>query len=167
MQAFLRQASSDFAAYRALAQSGLPSCHALHELQMALEKLAKAIALGGSPGGFGRTHVAWSKISGALGAHSHLAGVLGMKTGDYRRFISRIHPIGRAIEELHPQVPTSGVPDGANAEYPWRSIARSRSDGWIAPADHEFSVESRLRSADGAMMLKLVGVLLTKFDKIF
>jgi hypothetical protein len=44
--AFYRQAWSDWQAYKLLAEAdGLPRCHALHYLQMACEKLAKAYRL--------------------------------------------------------------------------------------------------------------------------
>ena len=41
-RAFLAQARSDWNVYRLLSESREPSCHALHYLQMATEKLAKA-----------------------------------------------------------------------------------------------------------------------------
>lgn len=166
-RAFLVQARSDFRAFLALSEADLPSCHRLHQLQMCVEKLAKAIALRGNRGAIGRTHKAWSKVAGALEAQRSIAALLDMKVGDYRFFIQRAGRIGRAIEELHPQLATSGVPDAANVEYPWSETLKRGGQRWIAPAEHMFDVEARLRSSDGAMLLKLLGVLLAHFDRIF
>ena len=47
MNAFLQQARSDWQAYNLVDHSTLPSCHAMHYLQMATEKLAKAALLAG------------------------------------------------------------------------------------------------------------------------
>ena len=157
------QAGSDLDAHEALRETDLPGCHHLHLLQMATEKLAKAISLNSSPTGFGRTHVAFSKVTGALRVHSPLAGRLGWSVAKYQHFRERAHRLMRAIEELHPQVPTDGVPDGPNVEYPWE-----RPDGsWMAPASFRFPAEDWLRSADGIALLKLVRVVANDFNRLF
>jgi hypothetical protein len=46
-EAFLTQAKSDWQVYEHLNETGFPACHALHYLQMASEKLAKAYLLAG------------------------------------------------------------------------------------------------------------------------
>ena len=44
-EAFLEQARSDFAMFDLLNEAKVPQCHVLHYLQMATEKLAKALSL--------------------------------------------------------------------------------------------------------------------------
>jgi len=129
---------------------------------MATEKLAKAIGLESTAAGFGRTHVAFSKTIRILRNTPRLASTLDMTAKEYSHFSSRGFGISRAIEELHPQVPTAGTVDGANVEYPWRL-----GGAWKAPCDHEFEVAEVLRSADGQRLLKLIGILLRDFDRWF
>jgi hypothetical protein len=45
--AFLEQARSDWNAYQKTQDPAWPSCHQLHFLQMATEKLSKALLIGG------------------------------------------------------------------------------------------------------------------------
>lgn len=161
-EAFVRQAASDFESYKAVSELMLPACTRLHLLQMATEKLGKAVGLASSPGGFGRTPVAFSKTVRILRGAPRLADAIGMSEKDYAHFASRVLLIARMIEELHPQLPTAGVMDGPNVEYPWHA-----GESWIAPCDHTFAVDASLRTHDGARLLKLVGVLLRDFERWF
>lgn len=166
-QAFHRQARSDFAAYEHVRDAAvLPRCHELHFLQMATEKLAKAVLIA-SHGDPGRTHVAFSKVIGTIKGNAPLARSMGWSGNDLRSFLSRALPMVRAIEELHPQLPTDGVLDGPNAEYPWSGPDRNGHAVFHVPAEHDFSLCERLRSHDGITLLKVIEVLLARFDRFF
>lgn len=80
--AFIRQAASDFEAFQRVSDLELPACHRLHLLQMATEKLAKAIGLESTAAGFGRTHVAFSKTIRILRNTPRLAHALDMSAKD-------------------------------------------------------------------------------------
>ncbi|HZL37716.1 MAG TPA: hypothetical protein VFC78_20535, partial [Tepidisphaeraceae bacterium] len=122
-QALLRQARSDLTVFDLLAaHEDVPECHALHFLQMATEKLAKAafLALGVPFDAF--SHVAFSHLPRLL-SRRDVAGALGHRTFlSYRTFLRRTAPLFRMIDELNPSVglQTSGsAKDGPNVEYPW------------------------------------------------
>lgn len=168
-QALFRQAQSELAVQvRLMDADAHPACHHLHMLQMATEKLAKAVALTDSPRGFGQTHIAFSKIVGALRARRSLAAAMGWDYLRYRDFIDRAGKIMRDVEELHPQVPTSGVDDGPNVEYPWLGKRDSQTVAWIAPADFRFHVDAELRrTSDGQNLPKLVRMMATQSARFF
>jgi hypothetical protein len=61
---YLEQARSDWDAYGTLSTSSLPDCHVLHYLQMATEKLGKALLLAGGTDieAVRRTHRAFTRF---------------------------------------------------------------------------------------------------------
>jgi hypothetical protein len=174
-EAFLLQAKSDYTVYRMLLEQDreqVPACHPLHYLQMATEKLAKAILISSGVGEFDRySHVAFSLMPSHL-ARADVARKLGWENFRlFRLFLRRAVIIFRAIDELNPSVglqqPGGGSRDGPNTEYPWRSRNVKGGFVWMAPTQHSFALMDRLRSADGAQMLLLVDRLLERFEAIF
>ena len=105
--AFVRQAQSDFAAFELLVardRSEIPSCHALHYLQMATEKLSKAVFLSLGVPYQQRSHVAFSLVLAHLN-RADMAIKLGWpEFKGYQRFLRRCRRLCRAIEELNPAV---------------------------------------------------------------
>jgi len=70
--AFLKQARSDWEAYQRTHEQMWPACHRLHFLQMATEKLGKALLVGGE--------TAWEEIT-----HTHSALVKFIKCSNILR----------------------------------------------------------------------------------
>jgi len=139
-QAFHAQACSDFAVYEHLAAQPLPECHALHYLQMAAEKVAKALILRSNPD-FGESHVAFSVLPHYL-ARPGLGRALGWQDDrKYRSFLKAVKPLLRAVEELCPAIEA-----GANTEYPWAARAAGGTMAWQVPAAHDFHLLPRLRN---------------------
>ena len=150
-QAFARQAESDLDAREVLAADpSLPTCHTLHYLQMACEKLCKAsmIASGADPMEVQRSHASVAK---------HLPTIVKLymsrEAGRLPRenwIVSAIRPLARKIELLSPAVKDGGR-SPQNSEYPWLA-----PDGSVtAPADHPFQFNILFDPA-GVALLKII-----------
>lgn len=133
-RAFARQARTDFDAREWLLEnSGLPQCHQLHYLQMAMEKTAKArlIAGGANPDSLQSSHAYIAKVVPLI-VRDGLSRTPGAKA---EWIVQAVRRLARRVELLHPQVDDAGaVP--ANCEYPWRD---ARGEICI-PANHDFSL---------------------------
>jgi len=173
--AFLAQARSDYRTFEILLaqpRDEVPECHPLHYLQMACEKLAKALRgkISGTP--VGRSHVAFSRLARELAVRQDVLVAVGYsKPAETARFLGRATPLFRQLEQLCPSVAGQQAQDdgldwdqGENAEYPWRGAG----DDWTAPADHSFGAYRTISSkrGDSASMLRLVQWLMANFDKI-
>jgi len=172
-QAFLVQARSDFEVFdhlRSNAGFDLPECHALHFLQMATEKLAKAVI--GSPHEAVRqdTHVAFSRISRSLRRRDY-GVLLGYASFDaYTSFLRQAAPLFRRIDELHPGIgPQTGEQRGLspNVEYPWRTRNSAGAIEWRAPAQFRFGVLQELQSRRGHQLIDFVKRLLNRAELMF
>ncbi len=169
--AFLTQSRSDLRAFVALLgidRSAVPECHPLHHLQMACEKVAKAvhIQLGMDPER--RSHVAFSRLPYSL-ARPDMGSRLGWRDGRaYLAFLRRTAPLFREIEQLSPAVgpstPGGGSNEHPNTEYPW---PRPSSEDWIAPAEHDFGILRRMRDrGDIGTMVTFVERLIDRFESV-
>lgn len=100
--AFLRQARSDFAAFDHLVRQprlAIPQCHPLHYLQMAAEKLAKAVLDAAGALNDPYSHVAFSQMPYRL-ARADVARAIGFRNmRAYRRFLKRTTGIFREVDE--------------------------------------------------------------------
>jgi hypothetical protein len=172
--ALLRQARSDFAIFEFLRiqdRDVVPMCHPLHYLQMATEKLAKALFIAINLELDRFSHVAFSHIPFQL-ARADVAKKLGFRSFKaYRAFLVRAAPLFRAVDELNPsvglQVAGGGPKDGPNVEYPWAGRMAGGVESWIVPAEYRFDLFQRLqRPGDAAQMLIFIGSLLDRFDAI-
>lgn len=150
VQAFARQAASDFDARDILAaERDLPACHALHYLQMACEKLCKAsmIAAGADPADVQRSHASIAKHLPTI-VRLYLSQEAGRLSRD-NWIVDAIRPLARRIELLSPAVRAGGR-SPQNCEYPWVA-----PDGSVtAPADHRFDF-SMLFERSGVALLKI------------
>jgi hypothetical protein len=152
---FLVQARSDFKIFKLLREKcesqELPPCHALHYLQMATEKLAKARAWKDGP--IGESHLAFDGFLKGLKSNRQVQKQLGYegKNESWRQLIRKSGPLAKAVEDLAPSI----AKDGPNPEYPWPRAAPR-----YAPAEYEFTVWANLQKpSDGPMFLNLVGSL--------
>lgn len=150
-QAFARQAASDLDARELLvADSSLPSCHSLHLLQMACEKLCKAsmISTGSDPIEVQRSHAYIAKHLPTI-ARLYMSREAGRLPRD-NWIVHAIRPLARKIELLSPAVRDGGR-SPQNCEYPWAA-----ADGSVtAPADHKFDFSMLFESA-GVALLKII-----------
>ena len=174
-EAYLRQARSDFAVFQLLLEQDrdiVPACHSLHYLQMATEKLAKAVAIVSEVRGFDKySHVAFSLLQNLL-CRADVARKLGW--GDfkaYQSFLKNSTPVFRAVDELSPSVglglPGGGSKEGPNSQYPWRARDSHGTFVWCVPAEHSFRLTEQLRSGNAAQVIQFVNNLLDRFESIF
>ena len=175
--AFRAQAASDFAVYLLLLaqdREDVPECHPLHYLQMATEKLAKAVLLASNPGFNPRSHVAFSRLPKILRREARAAKVLGYgeKIAQFRAALMALQSLVEDVERLSPQVadkkgkkPAANNP---NVEYPWEGRGPRGQVDWIVPATHQFGLLSRLRTPPcGVQLVEVIQRLLERFDEIF
>lgn len=141
--AFLRQAQSDFLTFEKQLRDA-PACHRLHFLQMASEKLAKAILA--RPGQ--RPPAKHNAFAGMIKAMPQaVARAIGLETNSQIISLRKeLLPCARELEELAP----SGGVDKPNAEYPWQGPR-----GVVSPLDYNF----RLLSPNNAPMKKLIKLI--------
>ena len=127
---FLVQARTDFEVFEGFRkQPGLPSCHALHYLQMATEMLGKAHAWKHGP--CANTHRAFVGFLRSLSTNRRAQKHLGYegKNQNWENVIRKSVPLAEQVEDLAPALSS----DGPNPEYPWPRAAPT-----IAPAEHAF-----------------------------
>jgi len=161
MNAFLEQARSDWQAYHFVDHSTLPPCHAMHYLQMSTEKLAKAALLAGGmkPDELRNSHLAFTKFLHLAFRNRNLRLEMGMSGAQLRMHFASALPLADAIERLAPALACGGV----NPEYPWES-----PNGIVhTPATYAFELTQDLSAPKGVNLLKDIGLMLRKFEKLF
>ena len=161
MIAFREQARSDWQAYHLVDQSTLPSCHAMHYLQMATEKLAKAALLAGGmkPDELRNSHLAFTKFLRVAFRNRNFRLEMGMSGAQLRMHFANALPLADAIEKLAPAL----AGGGANPEYPWES-----PNGIVhTPATYSFDLAQKLSAPKGVNLLKDISLMLRKFEKLF
>ena len=123
--AFARQSASDFAVYQHLAaQTSFPACHALHYLQMACEKLAKAYRfrdVSMSIDDIQTTHVAFSKVVHQIVMSPNFHKRYSGKTAQLKEILRSSRLLAREIEKLAPAVDKEATP----ANYRISMVRRS------------------------------------------
>lgn len=128
--AFLRQARSDYALFQTLrTQDDVPLCHKLHCLQMATEKLAKALQTppGRRPD---RTHTAFASFVQTATTNPQLRRISRYQNrAQYRAALSSLLPLAQSLEDLSPE-----GPDHPNPEYPWEQNGQV-----VSPLDYAWT----------------------------
>ena len=149
---FLIQARSDYQVFAILTEkwkkSNLPACHALHYLQMATEKLAKARFW--KHGRTGMTHRVFKSFFETLPSdpRAQKAAGYGGKNEQWKAIIRASTQFAEAIQELVPRQENQGP----NPEYPWPP-----DEPVTAPVEFKFRIWHDLQeSAKGRKFLKLV-----------
>ncbi|CAN5392796.1 hypothetical protein BH09SUM1_BH09SUM1_33060 [soil metagenome] len=128
-----RQARSDFEIYKILLRrEGVARSHALHYLQMATEKLAKALTtpVGGRPR---VSHTQFVRFVDRCKGIPALREYFGYRS-DYNAFKTYMDTIVPAAEQIENLVPESRMVR-PNTEYPWEDRA---SRDVIVPCDFPF-----------------------------
>ena len=161
-EAYLEQARSDWQVWQIIHQYGLPSCHELHYLQMACEKLGKAFLLiGGTilPEKAQSSHLAFKRFLQVASRNPELRTLLKMRASQFKLHIKQLLPIAESIERLTPAL----AQDGPNVEYPWAAPDRTV----IVPANYNFSEFRELRRPAGVNLLKLIDLVQEKSYRLF
>jgi len=152
-RAFARQARADLDTYDACCRTpAIAECHALHMLQMACEKAAKAhlCDTGADPIQVQASHAYTAKVL-PLVIRDQIER-LGPADAKRLRWVSRsVRPLAREIELLSPSVDDGGKRP-ANCEYPWVDAAGSLH----VPAVEPFPNLAALDTHMGTVFLKLL-----------
>jgi len=160
--AFLKQARLDWEAYQRTSQAVWPTCHRLLFLQMASEKLSKAVLITGhsSLETITQSHAAFVKFMQVASKDRKLQKVLGMKKSQQKAQFKTLLPLAQEIELLAPALAQSGP----NPEYPWKDASGNIS----APGDYSFPLMKRLRETpQGIQLLRYTEIFLKRFEELF
>ncbi len=133
--AFAEQGSSDLLVYEILSEANVPSCHRLHYLQMATEKIAKAYQVAGG-------HWSPRKKSHSVAVEFvklYYNSPSMKKQYDHNReqftiLRGEMMILAEKIQKLAPAVDDENVPE--NVEYPWATSERLE-----VPCKHKFPIE--------------------------
>jgi len=160
--AFLQQARCDWDAYQRTRQAAWPSCHRLLFLQMATEKLSKALLVGGHSKleTIAQSHAAFVNFMRVVGDNRKLQEALGMKKAQLRARFKRLLPLAYEIELLAPALARGGP----NPEYPWQDS----SDKILAPVAYPFPLMNQLqKTPQGVQLLKYLEIFILRFEEFF
>ncbi len=136
-EAYLTQARSDHRLLGNLGKRGkdVEYCHRLHYLQMATEKLAKAILTPrGGTDPAQTSHVMFVRMLQTLKRNRRLRRLLGYgrATAAFTNYIDSLLDLAARVEQLSPDQAGFTRP---NPEYPWRSHG---SQAVLAPVEYDF-----------------------------
>jgi hypothetical protein len=159
--AYLEQARSDWDTREVVIENGCAVCHELHYLQMATEKLGKAVLLrSGNPLDSAiKTHKAFVSFLRVAARNPSLRQRFGWSARQLQAHMKGIEPLADQIERLAPALSS----EGPNAEYPWET---SRKEV-VAPVSHAFPIVNELRGPKGRKLLKFISVMISEFDRFF
>jgi len=160
--AFLKQAKSEWEAYQKTRQAQWPACHQFLFLQMASEKLGKAVLIAGHSNleTISQSHAAFVMFMRIASNNRKLRRVLGIKKSQQRAQFKTLLPLAYEIELLAPSL----AQKGPNPEYPWKEIAGNI----LAPVEYSFpSVKRLLQTPQGVQLLKYVEFFLDRFEDLF
>ena len=159
--AFLKQARADWEAYQRAHEPIWPACHRLHFLQMATEKLGKALLVAGETAleEITHTHSAFVKFMRVVGNNRRLHVKLGMTKSQLRAQINQLLPMAYEIESLAPAL----AQGGPNSEYPWLD----QLGHLHVPVEHSFSLTKLLQTPQGIKLLKYIESCILEFERFF
>jgi len=160
--AFLNQARVDWEAYQKARIGMWPECHQLLFLQMASEKLAKALLVAGplSLESITQSHAAFVKFMHIASNNRKLQRAFSIKKAQPRAQFKSLLPLAYEIELLAPAL----AQRGPNPEYPWEDAAGNI----LAPANYPFPLVIRLRQTpQGVQLLKYIEIFLNRFEEFF
>jgi hypothetical protein len=161
--AFYRQAVSDWGVYELLAATAnMPACHALHYLQMACEKLAKADRLRDTESDLNELlskHTGFTKFINSFLRSPRLMREYVGQAARHRHVCANASKLAREVEKLAPSIDQSTSPE--NAEYPWE-----HGDKVLLPCEYGYPALSLLSATGGRAFLKLIGRALRDYEQI-
>ena len=161
--AYARQGLSDWQIYRHLAgEAEVASCHSLHYLQMACEKIAKAYRwrdTQASAESLTSEHVAFSKFMQSYLLSPSIRRDYRGRSEQLQQLKRLCRKLAREVEKLAPSVDREQTPE--NAEYPW-----SYGDKVIAPCDYSYPSLHLLTSPGGRTFLKLLARAFSDYESV-
>lgn len=162
-RAFLLQARADWAVYELLSRADeLPRCHALHYLQMASEKIAKAYRVRDTAAevkDLTKHHTGFVKFMNQYLLSPRFKERYEGKDASLQALRRDAVRLARAVERLAPGVDGDTTPE--NAEYPWLAGERV-----VAPCEWPYSGLLLLREPSGRRFLKLLMEAFRDYDDI-
>jgi len=154
------QAKSDYEMFKLCLGMSLPQCHALHFLQMATEKLAKAYfwRKGEPPP---RKHTGFVQflrflISTQSRSRRIRKAFSFRRIEDFQSWLKSTLPIAYELERLSPDL----AGDGPNPEYPWPHTSPKNS-----PVGHHFGIWETLNSSKGRGFLQMIHAAINHFPE--
>lgn len=148
--AYFQQACSDWVIFLEFNQRrDIPRAQALHYLQMATEKLAKAYRLRDTLTNLEAiltSHVGFPEFFNTFLRSPAMHREFRKRAAQLRRIQRDCGLLARAVEQLAPAVDRVGHP--ANTEYPWAD-----GDTIVVPIDYTFPSLSLLRGPRGRWFL--------------
>lgn len=154
-----RQAKPDLEVLQLLEKQHRASCHQLHYLQMATEKLGKAyfwhkgVPPQKSHANFVRFLRSLCSLSGA--ARANLVTALKFKRyDDLKRWVKLAMPLAYELESLAPDLAN----DGPNPEYPWPFDAPR-----FVPAEYDFRLWRNLATGRGRQLMQVIRSAIEQF----
>ncbi len=156
-----KQSVSDYAVFETMRSNGVHPCHALHYLQMATEKIAKASfwSRNTAPA---LSHVGFVSFLRRLNSirrekRSHIAALFGFPSfASFEAWLPTATSIGREIEKVSPAV----MPDGPNSEYPW-----PHENPTQYPAGYWFPIWDELQLSQGRRMMRFIDRAINGFPQ--
>ncbi len=133
--AFAEQGHSDLRTYDILSNADAPSCHSLHYLQMATEKIAKAYQVAGSywpPRK--KSHVAAVEFVKNYYSSPSMRARYDRNREQLAVIRDEMVKVAMQVEKLAPAVDEENVPE--NVEYPWAT-----SEKLEVPCRYKFPIE--------------------------
>lgn len=159
--AYHRQGGSDWVMFERLLDIGdVPPCHALHFLQMATEKLAKAYRFRDTKtdeASLLTSHVGLQKFLNAFLLSPQMRAEFRGRDAQRESIRKDFERIAQAIERLAPAVDRKGTP--GNAEYPWLL-----GESVVSPIDYNFEEIQLLRTAGGRSFLRTIRRAFAEFS---
>lgn len=151
--AYHRQGRSDWQMFTELQPRGdVPACHALHFLQMATEKLAKAYRFRDTSTDAETlltSHVGFPRFLNSFLLSPQMRDEYEGRHAQLKSIRRDFALLARAIEQLAPAVDRESAP--GNAEYPWE-----KAGGVVAPVDYGFAEVALLQNPRGRMFLNFI-----------
>lgn len=137
-------------------------CHALHYLQMACEKIAKAYRLrdtAADPDELMKGHVGFARFIRAFLKAPQVKADFEGRAAHLHRLGESAYQLAQEVEKLAPAADRGARPD--NAEYPWAA-----GEVVVVPAQYAYPNLSLLRQAGGRAFVKVVGRAMSGFEEI-
>jgi hypothetical protein len=163
--AFAIQGRSDWAVYKHLSALVKPSfhqCHALHYLQMATEKIAKAYRLRDTPADVDdlvKRHTGFVEFVNEFFRCRTIRDEFQGQDAALQAPQKNAAILAREVEKLAPAIDRLASPE--NAEYPWE-----RDEAIVIPCRFGFPNLTMLNQASGRAGMNLVERAFNDFEKL-
>lgn len=163
--AFATQGRSDWDVYKylsALTKPSFPQCHALHYLQMATEKIAKAYRIRDTAADVDdlvKHHTGFVEFVNQFFRCQTIREEFRGQDAALQSLQRNATTLAREIEKLAPATDRLASPE--NAEYPWE-----RDEAIIVPCNFGFPNLTMLRQASGRAVMNLVERALKDFEHL-